>query len=59
MVYGLVVRERTVCVAGPLAAAGARLMTCICAAAKPATTGKALMYFIMTSLRKVVKSKGT
>lgn len=40
--------ERTVCVAGPLAAAGARLMTCIWAAARVATMGSALMYFIMT-----------
>jgi hypothetical protein len=38
----------TVCVAGPLAAAGARLMTCIWAAARPATIGSALMYFIIS-----------
>ena len=55
----LLYRKLTVCVAGPLAAAGARLMTCICAAASPATTGSALMYFIMTILRKVVNAKGT
>ena len=43
----------TVCVAGPLAAAGARDMTCIWAAARPATTGRALMYFIMTICLRV------
>jgi hypothetical protein len=45
-----------VCVAGPLAAAGARDMTCIWAAARPATIGSALMYFIMTNWVGVVVS---
>jgi hypothetical protein len=49
----------TVCVAGPLATAGARLMTCIWAAARPATIGSAEMYFIMTMVRIFVNVKGT
>jgi hypothetical protein len=41
----------TVCVIAPVAAAAARLMTCIWAAAMVAANGSAAMYFIMTSLR--------
>lgn len=42
---------RTVCVAAPADASGARLMTFIdWAAARPATSGSAWMYFIMTTL---------
>lgn len=50
---------RTVWIMGPLAgeACGARLMTCIWAAARLAASGSAAMYFIMTMILGFVKGR--